>query len=48
MMLLFNRAMVHYKRLDISDQFQLDLHEGGHEAIVQSGVEFLKTWLLKN
>ncbi|MBK8501537.1 MAG: hypothetical protein IPL46_04635 [Saprospiraceae bacterium] len=41
----FERASVHYERLDISDQFQLDLHEGGHEAVVKSGVDFLKNWL---
>lgn len=37
----FKEARVHYEKLGISDQVQIQFHEGYHEAIVESGVRFL-------
>ena len=42
----FEAARVHYERLGIPDRIEIDLHEGGHEARVESGVSFLKCWLM--
>jgi hypothetical protein len=41
----FNIARTHYEKLGIPQKIQIDLHEGGHEAITGSGVQFLKRWL---
>ncbi len=41
----FNVAKTHYEKLDISERIQLDVHEGGHEAIIESGVNFMQKWL---
>jgi hypothetical protein len=41
----FDIAKTHYQKLNIEDRFELEVHEGGHEAIVKSGVEFLTRWL---
>ncbi|MCX7794917.1 MAG: hypothetical protein N2380_00120 [bacterium] len=42
----FYRAKEHYDRLNIVDRIQLDLHSGGHEIRYESGIIFLKRWLL--
>jgi dienelactone hydrolase len=41
----FNKAKIHYEKLKIEDRIQIDIHEGGHEAIVKSGIEFMNRWL---
>lgn len=41
----YERATVHYKKLQIEDRIDLVMHEGDHEAIVDEGVAFLTKWL---
>lgn len=41
----FNIAKTHYEKLKIEDRIQIDMHEGGHEAIIESGVKFMTEWL---
>lgn len=41
----FAAAREHYERLGISERIELDLHEGGHEIRVESGLRFLRQWL---
>jgi hypothetical protein len=41
----FNKAKVHYEKLHITGRIEMILHEGGHEAIVESGIQFMKRWL---
>lgn len=38
----FERARGHYARLGLADAIELDLHEGGHEIRLESGIDFLK------
>jgi len=33
--------------VDVAERIQIDLHEGGHEARVESGVKFLTRWLVE-
>jgi dienelactone hydrolase len=42
----FDIARLQYENLKIGDRFQIDMHEGGHEAIIESGVSFMKKWLI--
>lgn len=37
----------HYRRLGMPERVDIDLHDGGHEIRVESGVAFLKRWLEK-
>lgn len=41
----FERSKIHYEKLSIEDRIEIVVHEGGHEAIVESGVVFLTKWL---
>ena len=41
----FNIARTHYEKLNIPDRIELSMHEGGHEAIIESGIAFMKKWL---
>jgi hypothetical protein len=41
----FRIAREHYERLGLAARVEMDLHEGGHEARVESGVRFLTRWL---
>lgn len=41
----FNIAKTHYEKLKIEDRIQIDIHEGGHEAIIESGIKFMTKWL---
>lgn len=41
----YDIARSHYEKLGIADRIELDLHEGGHEARVVSGVRFMRRWL---
>jgi Abhydrolase family len=41
----FNIAKSHYEKFNIEDRIELIMHEGGHEAIVESGLMFMTKWL---
>ncbi|MEA3401603.1 MAG: alpha/beta hydrolase family protein [Armatimonadota bacterium] len=41
----FERAKVHYERLGVPERIEMDLHEGGHEIRVQTGLDFMHRWL---
>ncbi len=41
----FDIAKTHYEKLKIGDRIQIDIHEGGHEAIIETGVKFMTRWL---
>lgn len=41
----FNIARTHYEKLGIEERIQIDMHDGGHEAIIESGVKFMTKWL---
>jgi hypothetical protein len=43
----FNAAKEHYSKLGLPDRIELDLHDGAHEIRVESGLAFLKTWLMQ-
>ncbi len=43
----FEVSKQHYERLGMPERIEMDLHDGGHEARVESGVTFLKRWLMK-
>jgi hypothetical protein len=42
----FDVARKHYERLGLADRIQMYLHDGGHEACVDSGLKFLTRWLM--
>jgi dienelactone hydrolase len=42
----FEIAKTHYEKLNIPERIQMDMHEGGHEAIIESGMGFMKKWLM--
>jgi len=41
----FDKSKIHYNKLSIGDRIELDMHEGGHEAIILSGIKFMNKWL---
>jgi len=41
----FEKARKHYEKLGLADRIEMNLHEGGHEVVVDTGVRFLKRWL---
>ncbi len=41
----FEATREHYERLGVAERCQLDLHEGGHEIRVETGLEFMRKWL---
>ncbi len=41
----FNIAKTHYEKLNISDRIEIDVFEGGHEALPETGIPFLVHWL---
>ncbi len=41
----FARTRDHYERLGIGERCELDLHEGGHEIRVETGLRFMGQWL---
>lgn len=43
----FVAAREHYKKLGLSERIEMDLHDGGHEARIQSGIRFLSRWLME-
>ena len=44
----FEASREHYRKLGIAERIEMDLHEGGHEARVESGLRFLRRWLVEN
>ena len=43
----FEESRKHYEKLGLGERLEMDLHEGGHEARVESGVRFLRRWLMQ-
>jgi dienelactone hydrolase len=41
----FEASKEHYRKLGIQDRMAIDLHDGGHEIRVESGVEWMRKWL---
>lgn len=41
----FDQARAHYEKLGLAERAEIDLHDGGHEARVESGVRFMTRWL---
>lgn len=41
----YDLAHAHYEKLGLGDRMELDLHEGGHEARIESGIRFMRHWL---
>ncbi|MGC9317502.1 MAG: hypothetical protein ACP5KN_05630 [Armatimonadota bacterium] len=41
----FEAAREHYERLGVAERIELDLHEGGHEIRVVTGLGFFQRWL---
>jgi len=41
----YDTARTHYEKLGLGALMELDLHEGGHEALIESGLRFMKRWL---
>ena len=41
----FKQARAHYEKLGIANRMEMDMHEGGHEARIESGLRFMKRWL---
>lgn len=44
----FAAAKEHYDKLGIGDRIEMDLHEGGHEIRVETGIPFMKKWLVEH
>lgn len=42
----FEASREHYKKLGMAERMEMDLHDGGHEARIQSGIRFLTRWLI--
>jgi dienelactone hydrolase len=42
----FDLSRLQYEKLNIADRIQIDMHEGGHEAVIESGVKFMTKWLI--
>ncbi len=42
----FETAHTHYIKLGMPERMALHLHEGGHEASAETGVAFMKRWLM--
>jgi hypothetical protein len=43
----FEASKAHYRKRGIEDRIEMDLHEGGHEIRLESGLAFLKKWLMR-
>jgi len=41
----FDASKRHYSKLGIADRIEMDLHDGGHEIRIDSGLAFLRKWL---
>jgi len=43
----FEAAREHYRKLGVTERIEMDLHDGGHESRISSGVRFLTRWLIE-
>ena len=43
----FEASREHYRKLGMADRISIDMHEGGHEIRLESGLPFLNKWLKK-
>lgn len=43
----FEVSRTHYEKLGIAERMEMDLHEGGHECRIESGMRFLSRWLME-
>lgn len=43
----FEASRTHYRLLGLDDRLELVMHEGGHEIHLESGIQFLRRWLLE-
>lgn len=43
----YKKTKEHYEKLDISERICMDLHKGGHEVRITTGIDWLKKWLNK-
>ena len=43
----FAELRSHYERLRLAERVALDLHEGGHEVRLDSGIAWLRRWLVQ-
>lgn len=43
----FDASKEHYRKLGIEDRIGIDLHDGGHEIRIDSGLAFMKKWLTR-
>jgi hypothetical protein len=41
----FAESREHYVKLGIADRIEMDMHEGGHEISLETGLAFVKRWL---
>jgi hypothetical protein len=41
----YEAAKRHYRMLGIEDRIEIDMHDGGHEIRLETGIPFLKRWL---
>jgi len=41
----FELSRSHYEKLGLEDRIELDLHEGGHELRIETGLRFMRRWL---
>ncbi|HOS71345.1 MAG TPA: alpha/beta hydrolase family protein [Bacteroidales bacterium] len=41
----FNVAKAHYEKLNIPERMEIDVHEGGHDAVIISGIRFMTRYL---
>jgi hypothetical protein len=41
----FKASSEHYEKLGVGGRIEIDLHEGGHEIRLESGLPFVKKWL---
>jgi dienelactone hydrolase len=41
----FELSRVHYDQLGLGERIELDLHEGGHEVRIETGIQFMENWL---
>ena len=41
----FNKSKASYEKLNIANRIELNIHEGGHEAVINTGIRFMLQWL---
>jgi len=41
----FELSRIHYDQLGLGERIELDLHDGGHEVRIETGMRFLEKWL---